>query len=110
MHRPPENSLSCSIRESELEVTSSKPWLSVLKQCCVRLRVLEMTQVLLLTTPVHLVGRPWVYGAAVAGQEGVEQIIKIILADLDISLAQAGLKGVADVLGRGDQILTKIDF
>ncbi|KAJ3917983.1 oxidoreductase [Lentinula edodes] len=57
-----------------------------------------------------LLGRPWVYGAAIAGQEGVEQVIKIILADLDISLAQAGLKGVADVLGRADQILTKVDF
>ncbi|KIK69870.1 hypothetical protein GYMLUDRAFT_255101 [Collybiopsis luxurians FD-317 M1] len=57
-----------------------------------------------------LLGRPWVYAAAVAGQEGIEQVIKIINADLDNSLAQAGLRGVADVLGRADQILTKVDF
>jgi len=57
-----------------------------------------------------LIGRPYVYGATIAGQAGVEQIIRIILADLDISLAQAGLKGVADAHGRADQILTKVDF
>lgn len=37
-------------------------------------------------------------------------MIKIILADLDVSLGQAGLKSIADVQGRADQILTKVDF
>ncbi|KAF9068602.1 oxidoreductase [Rhodocollybia butyracea] len=69
----------------------------------------DIIKALALGAQAVLLGRPWVYGAAVAGQAGVEQVIKIVLADLDISMAQAGLKNIADVQGKVE-ILTKVDF
>jgi isopentenyl diphosphate isomerase/L-lactate dehydrogenase-like FMN-dependent dehydrogenase len=37
-----------------------------------------------------LIGRPWVYGLAVGGQEGVERVIRNLLAEFDLTLALAG--------------------
>ena len=37
-----------------------------------------------------LVGRPWVYGLALAGQRGVEHALRVLLADLDLTMALAG--------------------
>jgi isopentenyl diphosphate isomerase/L-lactate dehydrogenase-like FMN-dependent dehydrogenase len=44
-----------------------------------------------------LVGRPWVYGLALAGKEGVAHVLRILLADLDLTLALAGVRSVADL-------------
>jgi isopentenyl diphosphate isomerase/L-lactate dehydrogenase-like FMN-dependent dehydrogenase len=35
-------------------------------------------------------GRPWVYGLGLAGQRGVEHVLRGILGDLDLTLALAG--------------------
>jgi lactate 2-monooxygenase len=45
------------------------------------------------------IGRPHVYGLAVAGQEGVAQVLRDITAELDLTLALTGCTSVAD-LGR----------
>jgi isopentenyl diphosphate isomerase/L-lactate dehydrogenase-like FMN-dependent dehydrogenase len=37
-----------------------------------------------------LLGRPWVYGLGLAGQRGVEHVLRVILADVDLTLALAG--------------------
>ncbi|MGH3902683.1 MAG: alpha-hydroxy-acid oxidizing protein [Pseudonocardiaceae bacterium] len=37
-----------------------------------------------------LLGRPWVYGLALAGGRGVEHVLRGILGDLDLTLALAG--------------------
>ena len=37
-----------------------------------------------------LLGRPWVYGLGLAGQRGVEHVLRGILGDLDLTLALAG--------------------
>jgi lactate 2-monooxygenase len=37
-----------------------------------------------------LLGRPWVYGLALAGQRGVDHVLRVILGDLDLTLALAG--------------------
>ena len=37
-----------------------------------------------------LVGRPYAYGLAVGGQEGVETVIRHLMADIDLTLALAG--------------------
>ena len=44
-----------------------------------------------------LVARPWVWGLALAGQEGVEQVLKGLLADTDLTLAMTGMASVNDV-------------
>jgi lactate 2-monooxygenase len=41
-----------------------------------------------------LVGRPYAYGLAVGGQEGVEEVLRHLWADTDITMALAGLSSV----------------
>lgn len=41
-----------------------------------------------------MLGRPWLYGLAVAGQAGVEEVISNILAELDITMALTGMENI----------------
>lgn len=43
-----------------------------------------------------LVGRPWVYGLALAGEDGVRAVMEHLMAELDLTMA---LSGVTDVAG-----------
>jgi lactate 2-monooxygenase len=42
-------------------------------------------------------GRPYVWGLAIDGQAGVEQVLRCLLADLDLTLALSGLTEIAQV-------------
>jgi isopentenyl diphosphate isomerase/L-lactate dehydrogenase-like FMN-dependent dehydrogenase len=44
-----------------------------------------------------LVGRPWVYGLALAGEEGVSHVLRNLLGELDITLGLAGYARPGDV-------------
>ena len=44
-----------------------------------------------------LVGRPYAYGLAVAGEEGVKEVIANLIADIDLTLGLAGCKSWGDV-------------
>lgn len=44
-----------------------------------------------------LYGRPWVYGLGLAGAEGVRHALRILLADLDVTMGLAGFGSVAEV-------------
>jgi lactate 2-monooxygenase len=46
-----------------------------------------------------LVGRPWIYGLALAGEEGVTHVLRNLLAEIDITLGLTGRSRPAD-LGR----------
>lgn len=52
-------------------------------------------------------GRPYVYGLAVAGEEGVREVLANVLGDLDVTLAQTGETAVTDLdrsnLARADR-------
>ena len=37
-----------------------------------------------------LIGRPFLYGLALAGQDGVDHVLRCLLAELDLSLALSG--------------------
>ena len=54
-------------------------------------------------------GRPFVYGLCVGGQDGVEAVIKNILADLELSLGLAGFKNLDEIRGKSEEILVRID-
>jgi len=41
-----------------------------------------------------LVGRPWVYGLSIAGQGGVEHVIKSLLGELDLTLQLSGIPSI----------------
>jgi lactate 2-monooxygenase len=44
-----------------------------------------------------LIGRPYVYGLAMGGEEGVKHVLNCLLADTDSSLANLGKKSVAEI-------------
>ncbi len=44
-----------------------------------------------------LVGRPYVYGLAVAGEAGVREIIQNVMADFDLTLGLSGCASVAEI-------------
>jgi L-lactate dehydrogenase (cytochrome)/lactate 2-monooxygenase len=44
-----------------------------------------------------LLGRPWVYGLALAGEDGVRAVLEHLLAELDLTMGLAGVRSVADI-------------
>ena len=42
-----------------------------------------------------LVGRPYVWGLAVGGQEGVERVLKSLWGELDVTLALLGARSIS---------------
>lgn len=44
-----------------------------------------------------LVARPWVWGLALGGQDGVKAVVRSLLADTDLTLAGCGKSAIADV-------------
>jgi L-lactate dehydrogenase (cytochrome) len=44
-----------------------------------------------------LLGRPYVYGLGLAGEEGVRHVLRCFLAELEPSLALSGAARIADV-------------
>ena len=56
------------------------------------------------------VGRPYMYGLAIAGQAGVEQILRQILCDLQLTLGLCGYKDINEVIGKKDEILAKLHY
>jgi isopentenyl diphosphate isomerase/L-lactate dehydrogenase-like FMN-dependent dehydrogenase len=44
-----------------------------------------------------LLGRPYVYALALAGEDGVRQVVRDLQADFDLTLGLAGCSSVADV-------------
>ena len=53
-----------------------------------------------------LIGRPYLYGLAAAGQGGVEQILQVLAAELRDTLTLLGLADVADL---GPDVLIRPD-
>ncbi|WP_285104654.1 alpha-hydroxy-acid oxidizing protein [Promicromonospora sp. MEB111] len=44
-----------------------------------------------------LLGRPWVYGLALAGSDGVRAVAEHVLAELDLTMALAGVSGTEQI-------------
>lgn len=57
-----------------------------------------------------ILGRPWLYGMIVGGEAGVEQVIRHTLADLDTNLGLSGYRNLGEIHGKGEEIITKLDF
>ena len=54
-------------------------------------------------------GRSYIYGLAAGGKEGVETMVRSILAEFEITLGLCGHNGIAEIWGRADQVMVKID-
>jgi isopentenyl diphosphate isomerase/L-lactate dehydrogenase-like FMN-dependent dehydrogenase len=57
----------------------------------------DVVKALSLGANAVLLGRPYVYGLAVSGQEGVEAVIRQIAAEVDLTMALAGARALADL-------------
>ena len=44
-----------------------------------------------------LIGRPYVYGLALAGEDGVREVIRNFVADFDLTLGLSGCRSVLEI-------------
>jgi len=58
---------------------------------------LDVLRLLALGARGVLIGRPWVYGLAAAGEHGVTHVLSIIEAELKVAMALTGCTRIADV-------------
>ncbi|KAI0060406.1 FMN-dependent alpha-hydroxy acid dehydrogenase [Artomyces pyxidatus] len=56
-----------------------------------------------------LVARPYMYALAINGQQGVEEVLRGILADTEITMGLSGYKSVAEIQGKKEEIMLKMD-
>ena len=66
----------------------------------------DVFRALALGASAVLLGRPYVYGLGIAGQDGVEEVIRNFLADFDLTMGLAGCRSVAEI---GREALTRVD-
>jgi lactate 2-monooxygenase len=57
----------------------------------------DVFKALALGAQAVLIGRPYCYGLAVAGETGVREVIRNFLADIDLTLALTGCAGLTDI-------------
>jgi isopentenyl diphosphate isomerase/L-lactate dehydrogenase-like FMN-dependent dehydrogenase len=63
----------------------------------------DVVKALALGADAVLLGRPYFYGLALAGQRGVEEVVANVVAELDLTMALTGVRSVAEI---GPEILT----
>jgi len=57
----------------------------------------DVLKALALGADAALLGRPYIWGLALEGQQGVETVLKMILAELDLTMALCGLTRPAEI-------------
>lgn len=57
----------------------------------------DMVKALSLGAKAVLLGRPYMYGLALAGEEGVKQVLRNLLADFDLTMALSGKRSVDEL-------------
>ncbi|EMD69076.1 hypothetical protein GGP41_004907 [Bipolaris sorokiniana] len=68
----------------------------------------DVLKALALGAKAVLVGRPYAYGLAMGGEEGVKHVLDCLLADTDNSLANLGKKSLADLSREDLRILQEV--
>ena len=54
-------------------------------------------------------GRPVIYGLALGGEQGVEEVLRALLADTEITLGLSGYKNLDEIWGKREAVLEKAD-
>jgi isopentenyl diphosphate isomerase/L-lactate dehydrogenase-like FMN-dependent dehydrogenase len=57
----------------------------------------DMYKALALGADAVCIGRPYAYGLAIAGRDGVSQVIENILSDFELTMALSGCRTIADI-------------
>jgi lactate 2-monooxygenase len=55
----------------------------------------DITKALALGAKAVLIGRPYVYGLTLGGEEGVKHVLRALCGELDLTLHLAGIRSVA---------------
>jgi lactate 2-monooxygenase len=66
----------------------------------------DIFRALALGASAVLLGRPYVYGLGIAGEDGVAEVIENFLADFDLTMGLAGCRSVAEI---GPEALARVD-
>ena len=57
----------------------------------------DVVKALALGARAVLLGRPWVYGLALAGEDGVRAVLEHVIAEIDLTLGLIGARSIADL-------------
>lgn len=57
----------------------------------------DVFKALALGASAVLLGRPYVYGLAIAGEAGVREVLRNVMAEFDLTMGLAGCRGVSDI-------------
>jgi isopentenyl diphosphate isomerase/L-lactate dehydrogenase-like FMN-dependent dehydrogenase len=57
----------------------------------------DVVKALCLGADAVLLGRPFLWGLALAGADGVEHVLRMLLAEVDLTMALSGAATVADL-------------
>jgi len=57
----------------------------------------DVLKALALGAAAVLVGRPWVYGMAIAGERGAVEVLRNIVAEFDLALGLSGYRSPAEL-------------
>ena len=57
----------------------------------------DVVKALALGAAAVLLGRPYVHGLALGGEDGVRHVLRCLLADLDLTLALTGHRSLAEL-------------
>jgi len=69
----------------------------------------DIFKALALGAQAVLLGRPYVYGLALGGADGVKHVVKTILADLEVTMGLSGYKSIDEIQGKVGEILAKVE-
>ncbi|KAF8123854.1 oxidoreductase [Boletus edulis] len=69
----------------------------------------DILKALALGAQAVLLGRPFMYGLAIAGEAGVEQMLMQTIADLHLTMGLCGFRDVTDVVGAREKLMVKIN-
>jgi isopentenyl diphosphate isomerase/L-lactate dehydrogenase-like FMN-dependent dehydrogenase len=57
----------------------------------------DIIKAIALGASAALIGRPYIYGLAVAGEEGVKAVINNLIGELDVALALSGTRSIGEI-------------
>ncbi|KAJ7124608.1 oxidoreductase [Mycena crocata] len=106
---PSLHALARIMRSPTIKVAQAADKLTVLFDSGIRTGP-DIIKALALGAQAVLLGRPWVCGGILAGQEGIEQVLRYTLADLDTTLGLAGFTSLSEVQGKADDFLVEVDL
>jgi len=50
------------------------------------------------------------YGLALGGEDGVEQVLRSILADLEVTMGLSGFRNLREIQGKREEVITKMNL